>query len=192
MGVWPERCVAQPRPRAGARPPRKSARLCGALYRRFGIDPTKTRPSSEALARRVGRGEPFPRVNVLVDVCNWCSMESGLPFGLYDAARIDGAIECRLGRADESYPGIRKDAVHVAGRLVLADRVGPFGNPTSDSSRTMITPGTTRALVVVFAPVAVLPAVLERTVETTAERMTSFAKPRDVVRWAVGGKGQTD
>ena len=154
------------------------------LYRRFGIDPTKTRPSSEALARRVRRGAPFPRVNVLVDVCNWCSMESGLPFGLYDAARIDGAIECRIGRVDEAYPGIRKDVVHVAGRLVLADQAGPFGNPTSDSSRTMITSKTTCALVVVFAPVALAAAVLVRTVETTADRMAAFARPRHVVQWS--------
>ena len=162
------------------------------LYRRFGIDPTKTRPSSEALARRVRRGESFPRVNVLVDVCNWCSLESGLPFGLYDAARIDGAIECRIGRADESYPGIRKDVVHVAGRLVLADQVGPFGNPTSDSSRTMITSETTCALVVVFAPVALAAAVLVRTVETTADRMVAFASPRRVVRWSAADGVPTD
>ena len=41
-----------------------------ALYRRFGTDPTKVRPSSEALLRRMKKGEPFPRVNSLVDVAN--------------------------------------------------------------------------------------------------------------------------
>ena len=42
------------------------------MYKRVGIDPTKRRPSSEALLRRVRRGDPFPRINSLVDVCNWC------------------------------------------------------------------------------------------------------------------------
>ena len=122
------------------------------MYKRVGLDPTKTRPSSEALLRRVRKGDPLPRINSLVDVCNWCSLEFQLPYGLYDASRIEGDIELRLGREGESYPGIRKDDVHVGGRLTLADRQGPFGNPTSDSARTMVTTSTVSAVVVVFAP----------------------------------------
>ena len=57
------------------------------MYRRFGVDPTKTRPSSEALLRRVRKGDALPRVNNLVDVINWCSLESQLPFGLYDCGQ---------------------------------------------------------------------------------------------------------
>ena len=58
------------------------------MYRRCRIDPTKTRPSSEALLRRVRRGDSLPRVNSIVDVCNWCSVESQIPFGLYDLDNI--------------------------------------------------------------------------------------------------------
>ncbi len=47
-----------------------------AMYKRCGIDPTRTRPSSEALLRRVRRGDPLPRVNSLVDIVNWCSAET--------------------------------------------------------------------------------------------------------------------
>jgi DNA/RNA-binding domain of Phe-tRNA-synthetase-like protein len=147
-----------------------------AMYRRVGIDPTRTRPSSESLLRRVRRGEGLPRVNALVDVINWCSAESGLPFGLYDAARIQGDVTLRLGRGGEEYPGIRKDAVHVSGRLVLADAIGPFGNPTSDSARTMITTVTTRALVVIFAPVPV-PADAARALQVTLERIREYCVP---------------
>ena len=122
------------------------------MYKRVGIDPTKRRPSSEALLRRVRKGEGLPRINAMVDVCNWCSLEFQLPDGLYDAAHIEGDVVLRLGKDGQSYPGIRKDDVHVGGRITLADNRGPFGNPTSDSARTMVTPATTRALVVVFAP----------------------------------------
>src|SRR6185503_17725909 len=97
-----------------------------------------------ALLRRVRRGDELPRINSLVDVINWCSLESQLPFGLYDLDKVQGDVTLRLG---EEYAGIRKDAVHVAGRLTLADEAGAFGNPTSDSARTMVTPATTRALV---------------------------------------------
>ena len=144
------------------------------MYKRVGIDPTRRRPSSEALLRRVRKGDPLPRINSLVDICNWCSLEFQLPYGLYDAARIEGDVELRLGREGESYPGIRKDEVHVGGRITLADSAGPFGNPTSDSARTMVTPATTRALVVVFAPREMDEGHLRRVLEATAQRMKEF------------------
>ena len=152
------------------------------MYKRVGIDPTRTRPSSEALLRRVRRGDPLPRINSMVDVCNWCSLEFQLPYGLYDAARIEGDVELRIGRAGESYPGIRKDDVHVDGRIALADRLGPFGNPTSDSARTMVTPQTTRALLVVFAPREVEPRHLDHVIDVTADRMVTFTGCRETMR----------
>ena len=145
------------------------------MYRRVGIDPTKTRPSSEALQRRVRKGDALPRINSLVDIINWCSLESQLPFGLYDRSRIQGSTVLRLGRQGEEYAGIRKDVVHVEGRLILADDVGPFGNPTSDSARTMVTTATTSALVVIFAPVGVENAVLERALAQTTARVREYA-----------------
>src|SRR6476469_1031614 len=77
------------------------------MYKRVGLDPTKTRPSSEALLRRVRKGGELPRINSLVDVINWCSLESQLPFGLYDLDHVRGSVTLRLGRAGEEYPGIR-------------------------------------------------------------------------------------
>lgn len=146
-----------------------------AMYRRVGIDPTKTRPSSEALLRRVRKGDAIPRINTLVDIVNWCSLESQLPFGLYDREHIRGSVTLRLGREGEEYAGIRKDVVHVAGRLTLADDEGPFGNPTSDSARTMVTPAATRALVVIFAPTGIAAAVLDRALAQTSERVRQYA-----------------
>jgi DNA/RNA-binding domain of Phe-tRNA-synthetase-like protein len=160
-----------------------------AMYRRFGIDPTKVRPSSEALLRRIRKGEPLPRINTLVDVCNWCSAEFQLSYGLYDFDRIDGAIELRRGRAEEEYPGIRKEVVHAAGRPVLTDRLGPFGNPTSDSARTMVTASTARGLVVVYAPLELATRKLPPVLDVTAARITTFAGGREVARHIVVGKG---
>ena len=153
------------------------------MYKRVGLDPTKTRPSSEALLRRVRKGDPLPRINSLVDVCNWCSLEFQLPYGLYDAAHVEGAIELRLGREGESYPGIRKDDVHVGGRLTLADGRGPFGNPTSDSARTMVTTATVSAVVVVFAPAVMESGRLARVLDVTVARMGEFTGCRETARW---------
>jgi DNA/RNA-binding domain of Phe-tRNA-synthetase-like protein len=154
------------------------------MYKRVGIDPTKTRPSSEALLRRVRKGDPFPRINSMVDVCNWCSLEFQLPYGLYDAGRIEGDVELRVGREGESYGGIRKDDVHVGGRICLVDSRGPFGNPTSDSARTMVTTATTSAMLVVFAPREVAVARVESVLDATSRRMTEFTGCREVKRWS--------
>lgn len=156
-----------------------------SMYRKLGIDPTKTRPSSEALLRRVKKGDPLPRVNTLVDICNWCSAEFQLPYGLYDRDRIQGDIELRLGKDEEEYPGIRKDTVHLTNRPTLADLLGPFGNPTSDSARTMVTRSTTRAIVVVFAPRAMKRTELDRILDATAERSLRYAHGAEVFR-AIG------
>jgi DNA/RNA-binding domain of Phe-tRNA-synthetase-like protein len=144
------------------------------MYKRVGLDPTKNRPSSEALLRRVRRGDPLPRINSMVDVCNWCSLEFQLPYGLYDASHIDGDVELRIGQPGESYPGIRKDDVHVTGRMALVDRLGPFGNPTSDSARTMVTTSTTEGMLVVFAPREVGEARLRVVLDATSGRMREF------------------
>jgi DNA/RNA-binding domain of Phe-tRNA-synthetase-like protein len=155
------------------------------MYKRVGLDPTKTRPSSEALLRRVRKGGSLPRINSMVDVCNWCSFEFQLPYGLYDAAHIEGDVELRIGRAGESYPGIRKDAVHVDGRIALADDIGPFGNPTSDSARTMVTTATTQAMLVVFAPRDVDARRLAQVLDATSRRMTEFTGCRERDRLGV-------
>jgi DNA/RNA-binding domain of Phe-tRNA-synthetase-like protein len=81
----------------------------------------------------------------------------------------------RLGRAGEGYDGIRKDRVNVEGRLTLVDARGPFGNPTSDSARTMTTPDTRDVLVVLYVP-AVMPRPLaERALALTRERLAAYA-----------------
>jgi len=109
------------------------------LYKALAIDPTKTRPSNEALLRRALKGEALYRINTLVDALNLVSLEEQLPFGLYDLDRVRPPVRLRMGAAGESYEGIRKGDVHVEGRPVLADALGAFGNPTSDSARSRIT-----------------------------------------------------
>ena len=122
------------------------------LYSAFGVDPTRTRPSSEALLRRALQGKPMPSVCNAVDVGNLCSLRFLLPIGLYDADRVSGEVRLRRGRLGEAYPGIRKEDVHLDRRLVLADEQGPFGNPSADSLRTAITEKTERVWMVIFAP----------------------------------------
>ncbi len=142
-----------------------------ALYRRFGIDPTRVRPSSEALLRRLKKGESLPRINSLVDVANALSVQLQVPVGLYDLGKVGGdELVIRLGAEGESYTGIGKERVNVAGRICVADAEGPCGNPSSDSARTMITTDTERAAWIYFLPVS------DETIDRTAELIAVFGR----------------
>ncbi len=147
------------------------------LYRTFGVDPTRTRPSSEALLRRVLQGKPLPFILNAVDVCNLCSLRFLLPIGLYDTAKIRGPVRLRRGGPGDSYPGIRKERVHLEGRLALADDEGPFGNPSSDSLRTSVTPSTRSLWMVIFAPASFPGETLEANVRTARETIARHLAP---------------
>jgi DNA/RNA-binding domain of Phe-tRNA-synthetase-like protein len=169
-------------PGGGGTPPSMDVVPSRNMYKRFGIDPTKTRPSSEALLRRVRKGNPLPRINSLVDISNWCSVELQWCYGLYDLSKVAPPVELRRGRAGEEYPGIRKDAVHLEGRPALVDASGPFGNPTSDAARTMVTPATTTAMYVIFAPAGTPRDRVDRALSVTAARAAEFTGARETGR----------
>jgi DNA/RNA-binding domain of Phe-tRNA-synthetase-like protein len=145
-----------------------------AMFHQLDLDPTKTRPSSEALLRRVLQGKGMPRVNLAVDVCNLSSLEHQLPLGLYDRDLVRGPVRVRLGQEGEGYAGIRKQRVNLASRLLLADDGGPFGAPTSDSARTAVSSRTRRLLVVLFCPVERADRHLSGALEHIANLLTRF------------------
>jgi DNA/RNA-binding domain of Phe-tRNA-synthetase-like protein len=141
------------------------------LYRRFGIDPTRVRPSSEALLRRIKKGEPLPRINSLVDVANALSVQLQVPVGLYDLGKVKGEeLVIRLGAEGETYEGIGKERVNVGGRICVADAEGPIGNPSADSARSMITIDTESAAWIYFLPVR------DDDIDRTAELIVVFGR----------------
>jgi DNA/RNA-binding domain of Phe-tRNA-synthetase-like protein len=156
--------LAEAEARVRMSPPVESAAV-RTMYKKVGLDPTKTRPSNEALLRRVKKGDSIPRINSAVDIVNWCSLEFQLPYGLYDFSKVVGAVTMRLGAEGEGYAGIRKDTVNVGGRITVADDRGPFGNP----------PATTELLVIVYAPTEIGRAPLDKVMSATTERIALIA-----------------
>ena len=118
------------------------------LYRLVGVDPTKDRPSSEKLLRRVIQERPLPKVNKLVDAMNLVSLREQCPIGVYDWDRIVPPILVRVGRPDEAYTSVAGREVRLEGRLAVGDGEGLFGNPSLDSDRTKVTRDTMRAFAV--------------------------------------------
>jgi DNA/RNA-binding domain of Phe-tRNA-synthetase-like protein len=149
-----------------------------ALWKALGLDPTKNRPSSEKLLRRVLKGGELPRINSLVDAANLASLRHLLPVGLYDRSALRGGrVEVRVGREGEAYGGIAGQDVHVGGRVCLADAEGAFGNPTADSDRTKVTLETTASAFALFAPA---------TLEASRARGVLTAMGEALLRWSGG------
>ncbi len=120
------------------------------LYRKFGLDPTKERPSSESLLRRFLKKKDFPEINPFVDTINAFSLVYQIPFGFYDLEKIKNRITVREGKEGESYISLKNRTFHLKGKIVLEDEISPFGNPTSDSQRTAVSKKTSEFLSVAF------------------------------------------
>jgi DNA/RNA-binding domain of Phe-tRNA-synthetase-like protein len=150
-------------------------RAVRALFRSWGMDPSKYRPASEALLRRVVQGKGLYRVSNVVDLGNLVSIETGWPLGCYDRSRIDGPVALRHGLPGESYEGIGKKTWNLEGRPVLADPAGPFGSPISDSTRTMITESAKDVVIVIYIPEKSPDSTAESAMKRLGARLTAFA-----------------
>ncbi|MGD0425942.1 MAG: phenylalanine--tRNA ligase beta subunit-related protein [Candidatus Acidiferrales bacterium] len=155
-------------------------RAVRAMFREWGIDPSKYRPSSEALLRRVVQGKGLYRVSNVVDIGNLDSLETGWPYGCYDRSKINLPVALRHGAAGEKYEGIGKQTWHLEARPVLADPAGPFGSPISDSTRSMITESAREIMIVIYAPARVSDASLTLAMTRLKERLTQFASASEV------------
>jgi DNA/RNA-binding domain of Phe-tRNA-synthetase-like protein len=154
----------------------ESVRAVRGMFRSWGIDPARYRPSSEALLRRVAQGKGLYRVSNVVDAGNLGSLETGWPYGIYNRALISGPVVFREGAESETYEGIGKKTWHLAGRPVLADSGGAFGSPISDSTRTMVTEAAREILAVIYVPAGVVAAKIEAALAALARRLGDSAK----------------
>lgn len=120
------------------------------VYRLCGKDPSRYRPSSEALLRRVITGKSLYQIDTIVDIINHASMVSGYSIGAFDMAKFDGdTLTLGIGRSDEPYEGIGRGTVNIENMPVYRDQTGGVGTPTSDNERTKVELSTTSLLVIV-------------------------------------------
>ncbi|MEM0216776.1 MAG: phenylalanine--tRNA ligase beta subunit-related protein [Candidatus Bathyarchaeia archaeon] len=123
------------------------------LYWRIGIDPTKTRPSGEALLRRVLRGNPVPTLLTAVDAYNLASIKTIIPISGFDMARLHPPLNIRFARKDEEFIGIgaTKPIKLDERMLVLTDSERVLCiYPHRDSEHTKITEDTKEILIVAY------------------------------------------
>lgn len=119
-------------------------------YKALGKDPARYRLSAEALLRRVVKGKGLYQVNNVVDLLNLTSVKSGFSIGGYDIEKIQGDVILSIGKANEPYEAIGRGTLNIEFLPTFRDGLGPFGSPTSDSVRTMVTPQTKKFIMPVF------------------------------------------
>lgn len=119
------------------------------VYKKLGKDPNRYRPSSEALCRRILKGQELYQIDMLVDLINLVSLETGYSIGGFDDAKIRGGLTLGVGEAEEKFEGIGRGLLNIEGLPVYRDDIGGIGTPTSDEERTKITSETTRLLMLI-------------------------------------------
>ena len=119
-------------------------------YKKCGKDPSRYRPSAEALRRRLMRGIALYQIDTLVDLINLVSLRTGYSIGGCDADKIQGTdLKLGVGRAEEPFEGIGRGVLNIEGLPVYRDAVGGIGTPTSDNERTKMDLGTQHILAIV-------------------------------------------
>ena len=119
-------------------------------YRRCGKDPSRYRPSAEALRRRLLRGMQLYQIDTLVDIINLVSLRSGFSIGGFDAYKIQGdQLVLGIGREGEPYEGIGRGILNIEGLPVYRDAIGGIGTPTSDHERTKMDLETVHLLAII-------------------------------------------
>ena len=120
------------------------------VYKACGKDPSRYRPASEQLIRRMLQGKELYQIDTLVDLVNLASIAYGYSIGGFDADKFAGdTLTLGVGREGEPYEGIGRGPLNIAGLPVYRDAVGGVGTPTSDNERTKMTLDTTHLVVLV-------------------------------------------
>jgi DNA/RNA-binding domain of Phe-tRNA-synthetase-like protein len=141
------------------------------LFKQAGTDPTRYRPSSEALLRRLLKGGELPAISPMVDLSNCLSVELAVPCCVMAYGTFDPPLAWRAGTAGEQYQSL-KGPFKLEGRPLLCDAQGPLDTPITGNERVKVTPQTRRSWLVAYLPSAVVP---PDRVRDTLERLVDRA-----------------
>jgi len=120
------------------------------IFKIYGKDPNRYRPSVEALYRRVQKQNFLSSIQSATDINNFFSLQYQVPIGIYDLDNLNGAISIRLGTEEEEYIGLNGRLNSLNRLIVSSDNIRAFGSPFVDSDRAPVTFATKNALQVIY------------------------------------------
>ncbi len=122
-----------------------------AMYKAFGVDPSKRKSSSVALIDRIANGKDLYNVNTLVDIYNLISIKYQLPFGAFDMSKLALPVVLKFANKGEKFVDMadEKEKILDDGELIYSDKndtviARDFNH--RDSLLTKITDSTTHLL----------------------------------------------
>ena len=121
------------------------------LFRAAGCDPTRYRPASEALLRRLVKGAELPAIHPLVDVNNCLSADLAVPCCVMKEGSLGTSLVFRPGAADENYESLR-GPFNAETKPLLVDEIGPIDTPITGSERVKVQSDTEKAWLVAYLP----------------------------------------
>ena len=154
-------------------------------YRACGKDPSRYRPSAEALRRRLLRGLELYQIDTLVDLINLVSLRTGYSIGGFDADKIAGGALCLgIGRHEEPFEGIGRGVLNIEFMPVIRDAEGGIGTPTSDNERTKMSVDTTHILAIINGYSGSKG--LQEAADMTVDLLQRYASATDCKVWMFG------
>ncbi len=156
-------------------------KLWREIYRGFGTNPKKKKPTAEAFLTRVMKTRRLPTINPVVDLYLLAELEYLLPIGGYDLDKIDGDISLRYSKGKEKFVplGSNKAEETHHGEIVYADKSKILTRRWNykDSDITKITPDSTNIILMSEAPTAEIPTqTLESLLSTLKDYIGQFCK----------------
>ena len=145
------------------------------FYWKLDIDPTKTRPSGEALLRRVLHGDELPHISVVVDAYNLASTRTIMPISGFDADLLNTPFYVRFAKNGETFTGIgmNKSISLTDKMLILTDeRQALCIYPYRDVDFTRITMQTRNAMIIVYG----VPRIEEQTLREATKTTLDYIK----------------
>lgn len=145
------------------------------LFWSLNIDPTKTRPSGEALLRRVLQGKNIPKISNVVDAYNLASLKTIVPLSGFDLEKIFPPLTVRFSNESDIFRGIGMEVPLKLEKemLVLADQERILCiYPHRDADETKITNETRDVLIVGYGA----PKIGKETLENAVKTALNFIK----------------
>lgn len=125
------------------------------LFRAAGCDPTRYRPASEALLRRLVKGGELPEIFPLVDLNNCLSASLAVPCCVMVEGSFKAPLVWRSGTAGEGYESLR-GPFNLENKPVLFDPEGPLDTPITGNVRVKVEADTKTAWLVAYMPASEL------------------------------------
>ena len=121
-----------------------------AIFKKVGTDPSRYRPSAEALYRRIKKQQYLDTIHSAADLNNFFSLQYEIPLGIYDLDKLQGDISVTIGTEEDGYLGINERKINMDKKILTKDASGPFGSPYVDSKRSAVTLNTKNAIQFIY------------------------------------------